>query len=50
VFSVVFSVGLLAASAFTFSGWKLLREERKLPSERDAASGQPGSSRADAAA
>ena len=47
--SAVFGVGLLAASAFTFSGWKLLREERKLPSERDAASGQPGSSRADAA-
>ncbi len=45
----VFGVGLLAASAFTFSGWKLLREERRLPSERDAASGQPGSSRADAA-
>ena len=47
--SAVFGVGLLAASAFTFSGWKLLREERRLPSERDAASGQPGSSRADAA-
>jgi len=33
--SVVFGTGLLAAVAMTFSAWQLLREERKLPDERD---------------
>lgn len=32
--SVVFGAGLLVASAMTFSAWRLLREEAKLPSER----------------
>ncbi len=32
--SVVFGAGLLVASAMTFSAWRLLREETKLPSER----------------
>jgi len=32
--SVVFGAGLLIASAMTFSAWRLLREESKLPSER----------------
>lgn len=33
--SVVFGTGLLAAVAMTFSAWRLLREESKLPDERD---------------
>ena len=33
--SVVFGTGLLAAAAMTVSAWRLLREEKKLPSERD---------------
>jgi AAA family ATP:ADP antiporter len=32
--NVVFGAGLLIASAMTFSAWRLLREESKLPSER----------------
>lgn len=32
--NVVFGAGLLVASAMTFSAWRLLREESKLPSER----------------
>ena len=32
--NMVFGAGLLVASAMTFSAWRLLREERKLPSER----------------
>ena len=32
--SVVFGAGLLVASAMTFSAWRLLREETKLPPER----------------
>lgn len=32
--SVVFGVGLLVASCFTFGAWRLLREAAKLPSER----------------
>ncbi|TYT25704.1 MFS transporter [Luteimonas viscosa] len=41
--NVVFGAGLVIASAMTFSAWRLLREEAKLPSERaprgDARSG-----------
>ena len=37
--NVVFGAGLLIASGMTFSAWRLLREERKLPSERGAVSG-----------
>ena len=33
--SAVFGVGLLVASGMTFGAWRLLREEAKLPSERD---------------
>jgi AAA family ATP:ADP antiporter len=33
---VVFGVGLLFAGVMTASAWRLLREERKLPSEREA--------------
>ena len=32
--SVVFGAGLLIAAGMTFSAWRLLREEAKLPSER----------------
>ena len=32
--NVVFGAGLLIASAMTFSAWRLLKEEAKLPSER----------------
>lgn len=32
--NVVFGAGLLVASAMTFSAWRLLREESRLPSER----------------
>jgi AAA family ATP:ADP antiporter len=32
--SVVFGAGLLVASGMTFAAWRLLREERRLPSER----------------
>ncbi|WP_202844257.1 NTP/NDP exchange transporter [Luteimonas saliphila] len=32
--NVVFGAGLVIASAMTFSAWRLLREEAKLPSER----------------
>lgn len=32
--NVVFGAGLLIASGMTFSAWRLLREERRLPSER----------------
>ena len=32
--NVVFGFGLLVASGMTFSAWKLIREEAKLPSER----------------
>lgn len=39
--SAVFGVGLLVASGMTFSAWRLLREESKLPSERDASQEQP---------
>lgn len=32
--NVVFGAGLLIASGMTFSAWRLLREERRLPAER----------------
>lgn len=37
--NAVFGAGLLIASAMTFSAWRLLREEAKLPSERAAQEG-----------
>ncbi|HVK50701.1 MAG TPA: MFS transporter [Pseudoxanthomonas sp.] len=33
----VFALGVLVAGGFTFSAWRLLREEARLPSERTAA-------------
>src|SRR5690606_28330635 len=33
--NVVCGIGVLIASAMTFSAWRLLREEAKLPSERE---------------
>ena len=39
--NVVFGAGLLVASAMTFSAWRLLREESKLPSERSASEPSP---------
>ncbi len=38
---VVFGAGLLVASAMTFGAWRLLREEAKLPSDRDTAGAAP---------
>lgn len=35
--NMVFGAGLLIASGMTFSAWRLLREEAKLPSERETA-------------
>jgi len=35
--SVVFGAGMLVAGTLTLGAWRLLREERKLPLERDAA-------------
>lgn len=34
--SVVFGVGVLVASGMTFAAWRVLREEKFLPAERDA--------------
>lgn len=44
--NVVFGAGLLVASAMTFSAWRLLREEAKLPSERAVAATPPAATKA----
>ncbi len=38
--NAVFGAGLLVASAMTFSAWRLLREEAKLPPERATPPGE----------
>jgi AAA family ATP:ADP antiporter len=44
--NVVFGAGLLVASAMTFSAWRLLREESRLPSERATAGTSPAATNA----
>ena len=44
--NVVFGAGLLVASAMTFSAWRLLREESRLPSERATAGTSPAATSA----